>query len=342
MKTREMIDEAAGMLSKEDAESFSISTMIPKDWLVREEAAWDRKLGQKSESLKNMLNRTIVKSLREKTSLPYVSDGDCRIVFDYKKGKASIERNALFIFGRYRKHVTGISQSRWICSGCGGKGCGKCKGKGKNYESIEEKIGEPVKKAVQAADYVMHASGREDVDATNSAGRAFVLEVKEPGKRAIDLKKVEKDIAKGREVSVSDLQIVKRGFVELVTESHFDKSYRAEVEFDKDITADDRKKIEVMEGKTLLQRTPSRVAHRRADLVRHRKIKEMKVVEAKGSTVILEIKAEAGTYIKELISGDKGRTEPSIAGLLSAAAECKSLEVTKIDDGYVDFCLNAK
>jgi len=338
MKTKEMVDEAAAMLSKEDAESFSISTMIPKDWLVREEAAWDRNLRDKTESLKNMLNRSIAKSLREKTSLPYVSDGDCRAVFDYKTGKASIERNALFIFGRYRKHVTGISQSRWICARCGGKGCEGCRGKGKNYESVEEKIGEPVKRAAQAVDYVMHASGREDVDATNSAGRAFVLEVKEPGKRAIELKRIAGEIAEGKEVSVSGLKIVKRGFVELVTESHFDKTYRAEIEFEKEITADDRKMIEGIEGKTILQRTPSRVAHRRADLVRHRKIKEIKVVDAEGRRAVLEIKAEAGTYIKELVSGDNGRTEPSITGLVSAA-ECKSLEVTKIEDEYIDFCL---
>lgn len=339
MATKEMIEQATKMLSEEEAKSFSISTMVPKDWLVREEAVWDRKLEKRSESLKNMLNRTVVKSLREKTSLPYVSDGDCRVVFDYKKGKVSIERNALFIFGRYRKHVSGISQSRWICSRCSGKGCRECEGKGKNYESVEEKIGEPVKKAAQADGYVMHASGREDVDATNSAGRAFVLEVKEPRKRAIDLKKIEKDIAGGKEVSVSGLHIVRRGFVELVTESHFDKTYKAEVEFERELMAGDREKIEAMKGKTILQRTPNRVAHRRADLVRHRKIKKIKVLESKGNMAIVEIKAEAGTYIKELISGDNERTEPSIAGLLSATAVCKSLEVTKIEDEYIDFCL---
>jgi tRNA pseudouridine synthase 10 len=293
----------------------------------------------KTESLKNMLNRTIAASLREGTSLPYDTDGDCRLVFDYREGEVSLERNGLFIFGRYRKLVPGISQSRWTCPKCKGKGCKKCGGKGKNYDSVEEKAGEPVKKAAEAADYVMHASGREDVDATNSAGRAFVLEVKDPKARELDYKAIAEEIAKGNEVSVDGLRTVKRGFVEVVTESHFDKTYKAEVRFGRELTDEDKERIEGIAGRTILQRTPTRVAHRRADLVRHRKVKELKVLESAGTSAKLLIKAEAGTYIKELISGDEGRTEPSISDLLSTKAECVSLDVSEIDDGFLDFVL---
>jgi tRNA pseudouridine synthase 10 len=338
LETPGMIEEAAGLLSKEQAKSFSISTKIPKDWLVREEDAWDISM-RKTESLKSMLNGTIVKALRERSSLPYVMDGDVRLVFDYKKGEVELERNDLFIFGRYMKHTPGLSQSRWLCAKCQGKGCNKCGGKGKNYESVEERIGEPVKKVTKAKDYVLHASGREDVDATNSAGRAFVLEVKGPGSRELDLTKLAEEIAATGEVSVICLKIVPRRFTEVVTESHFDKSYKTGVEFGRELTEEDKSKIEGIAGKTLLQRTPKRVAHRRADLVRQRKVKEFEVLESEGNRAVLRIKAEAGTYIKELISSDEGRTEPSIAGLLSTEARCTSLDVSDIDDGFLDFCL---
>ena len=92
----------------------------------------------------------------------------------------------------------------------------------------------------------------------------------------------------------------------------------------------------------LLQQTPNRVAHRRADLVRHRRVKHIEMVRrdatnAKVATLV--IKAEAGTYIKELMSGDAGRTKPNVAELLGTEAKCKKLEVIGIDDGYMDFCL---
>jgi len=45
----------------------------------------------------------------------------------------------------------------------------------------------------------------------------------------------------------------------------------------------------------------------------------------------LEVEAEAGTYIKELISGDEGNTEPSLADVLGAEANCVQLDVTWIE-----------
>jgi tRNA pseudouridine synthase 10 len=342
MATERMIKESVELLAAKNAESFSISTIIPKDWLVREEKVWDSRM-EKGESIKNFLNRTIVSGIRKARKMDYYSDGDFRIVFDYSTGNVNLVKNDLFVFGRYRKLSAGLSQSRWKCPKCFGEGkaCTYCEGKGKLYVSVEEKIGEPVKAVSSAKDYVMHASGREDVDATNSAGRAFVLEVKEPNRRKIDLAAVQIEIGASKEVEVSDLRIVGRGFVENVTESHFDKSYEAEVEFGRQITDADIAKIKELEGKTLLQETPTRVAHRRANLVRHRKVKEIDVKNINGNMATLMVKAEAGTYIKELISGDGGRTKPSIAEILSTSAVCKKLEVVKIDDEYLDFCLSA-
>ena len=211
------------------------------------------------------------------------------------------------------------------------------------YESVEERIGEPFKKALIADEYTMHASGREDVDATNTAGRAFVFEIKNPKKRKIDLGAVANEIAggvgKGKEVEVVDLAYVSRTFVELVTESHFDKEYEADVEFGREIDEKDGEKMRSIAGKTLLQQTPTRVAHRRADLVRSRKVKEFEIIGMEGKTARLRIKAEAGTYIKELISGDQGRTKPSIAEILGTSAVCKKLVVTEIDDGFLDFVM---
>ncbi len=337
-----MAHDAARALKEETGlRSFCISTTIPAEWLTREEDVWDHKM-DKSESVKNSLNRVIVKTLREETGLHYDSaDGDCRARFDFSSSepKFSIERTQLFIFGRYKKLVAGLSQSRWLCATCGGKGCPSCNGKGKNYESVEERIGEPSKNAAGADAYVMHASGREDVDATNTAGRGFVLELKNPKKRELDLAVLADEIGKGNEVSVEDLLIVHRADVELVTESHFDKTYEADVGFGRAVGPEDSALIRSLEGNTILQQTPTRVAHRRANLVRHRKVKHIEPANLKDNHGTFIIKAEAGTYIKELISGDNGRTKPSVAELLKTSAVCTRLAVVDIDDGFLDLCL---
>ncbi len=344
MKTKQksvapLIKKAAELLK--GYSSFSISTKIPKEWLAQEEAIFDKKIIG-AQSIKNSMNHELSSGISKASGLSYAQDGDVRIVFDFSADEAivSLEFIPIFVFGRYKKLVPGLSQSRWICSQCSGNGCAQCNNLGKNYESVEERIGDVMKKYFESDGYTMHASGREDVDATNTAGRPFVMEITGAKKRKAALDKIEKEIASGKEVEAIGLKIVPRSFTELVTESHFDKEYLAEIEFEKDVGDVELKKIESLAGTMLEQQTPNRVAHRRADLVRKRKVIELKHIKTlDGRHATFLILAEAGTYIKELISGDEGRTKPCIASVLGFKARCKKLAVTRIDDGYLDSCL---
>ncbi len=93
--------------------------------------------------------------------------------------------------------------------------------------------------------------------------------------------------------------------------------------------------IEKLEGVNLAQRTPERVAHRRADLVRRRK-----VIETRGAAVQIDdsgsisveftLRCESGTYVKETVHGDDGRTQPSIASLIKAKCTVEWLDVGDI------------
>ena len=83
------------------------------------------------------------------------------------------------------------------------------------------------------------------------------------------------------------------------------------------------------------QQTPERVLHRRPDLVRKRKVKSIEA-KAVGGKLEVRVLAEAGTYIKELISGDNGRTVPSISSLLKCRAKCDSLDVVGIRDAFIE------
>jgi tRNA pseudouridine synthase 10 len=74
-----------------------------------------------------------------------------------------------------------------------------------------------------------------------------------------------------------------------------------------------------------------RVAHRRADKVRERKVLDVEYVGEQDGKFVLEVLGEAGLYIKELISGDQGRTIPSLAEILQRSAHVTSLDVVQVE-----------
>lgn len=336
-----LVDEAIEKMTYWKWSSFCISTNIPKEWMSGEEEEWDKKFDDSSQSVKNQVNSFIIKKICSATKKKYDPlNADGKLVFDLQSKKLSVEFEPVFIFGRYHKLEPGLSQSRWVCGKCEGDGCFKCDWKGKYYVSVEELMGEPIKEVAQASNYFLHASGREDVDVVNLAGRPFVLELEKPKIRNLNLKDIENQVNLGKKILIQDLKFVSRGFVEAVTESHFEKEYEAEVEFSEDVNKKIVNAICDIAGRDIVQRTPKRVAHRRADLKREREILFISCVKFEGNTATFRILAEAGTYIKELINGDGGRTETSFAGVSGFQAKCVNLKLIKIHDDFLDFILS--
>lgn len=89
-----------------------------------------------------------------------------------------------------------------------------------------------------------------------------------------------------------------------------------------------------MEGTVLEQRTPKRVAHRRADKIRKRRVMEVSNVKVEITDgvpeVQVDLRCESGTYVKETVHGDGGRTVPSVAGLLQSTCDVQWLDVADI------------
>ena len=49
-------------------------------------------------------------------------------------------------------------------------------------------------------------------------------------------------------------------------------------------------------------------------------------------TFRMRIKTEGGLYIKELISGDDGRSQPNISEILGVNAVCEQLDVVEVSE----------
>ena len=93
--------------------------------------------------------------------------------------------------------------------------------------------------------------------------------------------------------------------------------------------------MQKLQGCTLAQRTPERVAHRRADKIRKRKVMETRdcsMYTDDDGTLFAQfsLRCESGTYVKETIHGDNGRTQPSIASLIKAKCIVEWLDVADI------------
>jgi tRNA pseudouridine synthase 10 len=185
--------------------------------------------------------------------------------------------------------------------------------------------------------------GREDIDALMlGEGRPFVLELMAPRKRKLDLAGLEERVnrrCQGR-VEVRGLEGCPKSEVARIKDAKPDKSYVARVRFSQSVSEEKLKMVEIaFAGTPIEQRTPDRVTHRRADLVRERTVRALSAMSTGPLEAEFRVRAEAGTYIKELIHGDGGRTQPNVAELLGVECQVVELDVVDVhtgEDGKTD------
>ena len=253
-----------------------------------------------------------------------------------KEPKVRIQINPLYVEGKYNKYKRGIPQTKWPCTKCKGRGCEECNGTGKQYpESVEELISEHFLKLTKGKEAKFHGAGREDIDVLMlGSGRPFVLEIKEPKIRNLDLAKLEDEINKINEgkTAYHGLKLCERGRKAEIKQSSPDtyKVYEAIVECDEPFDPD--KLEELTKLNEIHQQTPLRVLRRRTDMVRIKHVLDLKYEIIDDKTFKMRIKTEGGLYIKELISGDEGRSQPNVSEILGVGAICEQLDVVEVSE----------
>ncbi|WP_435155118.1 tRNA pseudouridine(54/55) synthase Pus10 [Haladaptatus sp. DFWS20] len=343
-------EQVADALAGIDFETYQVGTRTPP--LIEENEALLRDLADLSEDtgelFKSEYNREVGKRVGKLTGTEVDFERpDVLALLNLERGDVDVQINPAFVFGRYRKLERDIPQTEWPCRECGGSGkqlaegggeepCDYCGGDGYLYsKSVEELTTPPVLDAMDGDEALFHGAGREDVDALMlGTGRPFVIEVKKPKQRTPDTTALEAEInefADGK-AEVDGLTLATHEMVERVKELDASKTYRAQVEFDAPVSEDDlADAIAELQGATIEQFTPNRVDHRRANLTRVREVYEIDGHLEDETHGEVEIHGEGGLYIKELVSGDEGRTEPSLAGLLDVDAEVTALDVIAVE-----------
>lgn len=172
-------------------------------------------------------------------------------------------------------------------------------------------------------------------------GRPFVLEIPDSYKTVLPAKiaeKIEEIVSVSKMVSIKDLQIVTREDTKHVKfgEEHKKKKYRALCcTMDSDVPQSVIDKINAIDKEFIIsQPTPIRVLHRRPLLKRPRTIFNVhaQLVKDQPGVFLLDVVTQAGTYIKELVHGEFGRTVPSISSLVGQQLDIISLDVMGLMD----------
>ena len=344
----DLFDDVGNIVSRvaESVSGVQHSTMqfgihLPKDLIQEEDRIRSRHGAPGYRPLKAAFVDAIQADLSNLLSnVSFVKENpDLMIRVDGLTLRVDIDIRPVFLYGRYRKLSREIPQTRWPCRACRGRdeGCESCQGTGLQYpDSVQDLIGEPIREALNAENTSFHGMGREDIDVRClGAGRPFVLEIKNPLVREYNLEELVSMVNSNasEKVEIDSLEWTHKKRVAKVKQHRSEKTYT--IRFKTSVTQDEDEAIAAIEslsGTTLEQETPKRVSHRRAAKTRKRKVVSVDKAIVDGDEIEITLRCEAGTYIKELVHSDEGRTVPSVSGVLDCECEVLWLDVEEIHD----------
>ncbi|XP_012536957.1 tRNA pseudouridine synthase Pus10 [Monomorium pharaonis] len=252
--------------------------------------------------------------------------------------------SSIFIGGRYNKFSRKLSQTPWFING-----------EKKVETSVQDLLCNPMAEIVKAESIKFLSSGREDVDVRNIyGGRPFAVELLNPRMTNITselltcLTDTINQSTKQVQIT-SNLKILSRFDLKKLKEGENVKTklYRALcICRNASSSPPQLEHLNNLENIKIIQRTPVRVLHRRPLSPRTRIIYKMRArwakphelkelvnttAESTDAFFVLDVKTQAGTYVKEFVHGDFGRTKPSLCDLLNVEVDIVALDVTGIN-----------
>eukprot|EP00052_Salpingoeca_macrocollata_P000492 m.20529 g.20529 ORF g.20529 m.20529 type:complete len:463 (+) comp10576_c0_seq1:163-1551(+) len=241
-------------------------------------------------------------------------------------------RESIYLAGRYTKYSRELSQTPWLIDG-----------ERKCDDSVQELLTKHIEAFIGNKDIKFSSSGREDCDVRMlGRGRPFIAELVDPRLQPSSLTPAvlrrlqEETNSQTSQVGLRDLQLISREETQNLQEGAEDKTktYSCLVWLSRDVSDDELHTALDSKKLVLKQKTPIRVMHRRSLAVRERTVFDLRVRKIQPQFVRLWLSTQAGTYVKEFVHGDFGRTRPSLGELLQCEADILTLDVEAINTDW--------
>ena len=238
----------------------------------------------------------------------------------------SFLHSPLFVGGRYCKYTRDLPQTPWIIDGVR-----------KVETSVQELICGRIERFVRSSNVRFSSSGREDCDVRMLGdGRPFLVELVNPRKTLLartEVETLEREINSDTDlVEVKRLRVMGKADAARLKEGEAEKKkeYKAFVCAPREVTQQEMDRLGEMKETVLHQKTPIRVLHRRSLATRDRTVHCMRAELVDPRHFYLELTTQAGTYIKEFVHGDFGRTVPNLRSILGQDVDIVSLDVCSV------------
>ena len=271
-----------------------------------------------------VLNQSSLALALEKSTLSdFKSHNMCntQCVFD-----VSFLHKPLYLAGRYNKFSRKLSQTPWVVDGVK-----------KTEHSIQELICSKLQDEVMPTEIKFSASGREDADVRMLGnGRPFLIEFQNPKRVELTTKEIsvmQESINSSTDmVKVRGLTVISSTLTRALKEGEEDKQkhYAALIYTSKPISNEDLLFLSEIKDLTVKQKTPLRVLHRRTLACRERIVHSLSASLIDAHHFKLELQTQAGTYIKEFVHGDFGRTSPNLRELMNQEVDIIWLDVMQV------------
>jgi tRNA pseudouridine synthase 10 len=176
----EAAQRAVSLLRAYDIKRFVVGVRAPRSVLELEDAIKAEFGLEYGESIKAEIRREVGKLIQSMGD--FIADfenPEATVLIEYPSGALWLQVNSLLLKGRYWKKGRLISQAYWPTP------------TGPKYYSLEQALW-ALLRLTGGERVIVHASGREDVDARMlGTGRPLVIEVKSPRRRQIPLEQLE-------------------------------------------------------------------------------------------------------------------------------------------------------
>ncbi|KAI8990896.1 hypothetical protein BDF20DRAFT_841383 [Mycotypha africana] len=293
--------------------------------------------GESRSNVTEALKKLDIEEAKQFTRIPPIPPTE-KAKFD----SVSLVHVSTYVGGRYLKFSRDYSQTPWAI-----------KGQKLAEHSVSGCIVDILKKYHRADDTKFVSAGREDANVRMlGTGRPFYVELINPRTPQLtedEYKKIENEINSQplhmKNVQVRQICYIPAKYTSIIKEGEETKTkqYRALVWLSDPITDELIERVNNYGSTpfTIQQKTPVRVFQRRSAAVRPKVIHTSTIkrlrddVDLKSPEAhfgVVKLHTQAGTYIKEYVHGDLGRTLPNLASIAHThSADLLELDVMDVD-----------